>query len=404
MARIVVNQNLVTNPDELMKLCPFGAMEWDNEYLTINAACKMCQICVRKGPEGVFTCEVDEEVPAIDKNKWRGIAVYVDHLEGDIHPVTLELVGKAKEMAAKINHPVYCIFMGHNIKEKANLLLNYGVDEVFVYDDEELKHFRIEPYTAVIEDFINKVKPTIVLVGATSIGRSLAPRVAARFRTGLTADCTVLDVDEKTDLAQIRPAFGGNIMAHIFTPNNRPQFATVRYKVFSAPEIDCDAKGKVTVCDIAKEKLASKIKVLEVKMKEKVKSIEDAEVIVVAGSAVKRAEDLELIKKLADKLGGMMAVTRPLIEAGLADPRLQIGLSGRTVKPKLIITCGVAGAIQFVAGMDKSDYIVAINTDEHAPIFNVAHYAIIGDIFEIVPKLIDQLDAQVNATAAKSVC
>ncbi|MPL97338.1 Caffeyl-CoA reductase-Etf complex subunit CarE [bioreactor metagenome] len=404
MARIVVNQNLVTNPDELMKICPFGAMEWDNEYLTINAACKMCQICVKKGPEGVFSCEVNEDVPAIDKSKWRGIAVYVDHLEGDIHPVTLELVGKAKEMANKINQPVYCVFMGYNISEKASLLLNYGVDEVFVYDDAELKHFRIEPYTAVMEDFINKVKPTIMLVGATSIGRSLAPRVAARFRTGLTADCTVLDVDENTDLAQIRPAFGGNIMAHIFTPNHRPQFATVRYKVFSVPEIDCTAKGKVTVCEIAKEKLVSRIKVLEVKMKEKVKSIEDAEVIVVAGSAVKRAEDLEMIKTLADKLGGMVGVTRPLIEAGMADPRFQIGLSGRTVKPKLIITCGVAGAIQFVAGMNKSDYIVAINIDENAPIFNVAHYAIVGDMFEIIPKLLQQLDAQANAVAAKSVC
>lgn len=402
MARIVVNQSLVTSPDELMKLCPFGAMEWDNEYLTINAACKMCQICVKKGPEGVFTCEVDQEVAAIDKSKWRGIAVYVDHLEGDIHPVTLELVGKAKEMAKKINHPVYCVFMGKNIKDKANELLSYGVDEVFVYDDPELNHFRIEPYTAVMEDFINKVKPTIVLVGATSIGRSLAPRVAARFRTGLTADCTILDVEENTDLAQIRPAFGGNIMAHIFTPNNRPQFATVRYKVFSVPEVDCNANGKVTICDISREKLSSQIKVLEVKMKPKVESIEDAEVIVVAGSAVKKPQDLELIKQLAEKLGGMMAVTRPLIEAGMADPRLQIGLSGRTVKPKLIITCGVAGAIQFVAGMDKADYIVAINIDENAPIFNVAHYAIIGDIHEVVPKLIKQLEE--NAAAPKFVC
>lgn len=393
MAKIVINQNLVTNPDELVKLCPFGAIEWDNEYLTINAACKMCQLCVRKGPEGVFTCEQDEEVVAIDKSQWRGIAVYVDHLEGDIHPVTLELIGKAKEMAGKINHPVYCVFMGHNIRDKAKRLLYYGVDEVFVYDDAELEHFRIEPYTAVVEDFIHNVKPTIVLVGATSIGRSLAPRVAARFRTGLTADCTVLDVDENTDLAQIRPAFGGNIMAHIYTPNNRPQFATVRYKVFSAPEKSGQAAGKVTMCNIGKDKLASAITVLDVRKKEKVKSIEDAEVIVVAGSAIKKAQDLDMVQQLADKLGGMMAVTRPLIEAGLADPRLQIGLSGRTVKPKLIVCCGVAGAIQFVAGMDKSDYIVAINTDEHAPIFNVAHYAIIGDIYDILPKLTEQLDA-----------
>jgi electron transfer flavoprotein alpha subunit len=393
MGRIVINQKLVTNPDELVKLCPFGAIEWDNQYLSINAACKMCQLCVRKGPKGVFTCEQEEPAAAIDKSKWRGIAVYVDHFEGDIHPVTLELVGKAKEMAQKIHHPVYCIFMGRNIKHRAEELLHYGVDEVFVYDDGELAHFRIEPYAAVVEDFINKVKPAIVLVGATSLGRSLAPRVAARFRTGLTADCTMLDVGENTDLAQIRPAFGGNIMAHIYTPNNRPQFATVRYKVFSAPVRGPQAAGKVTLCDIDRDKLASAIKVLEVRKKEKVKSIEEAEVIVVAGSAVKKAQDLTMIQQLADKLGGMMAVTRPLIEAGMADPRLQIGLSGRTVKPKLIVCCGVSGAIQFVAGMDRADYIVAINTDEHAPIFNVAHYAIIGDIYEIIPRLAEQLDA-----------
>ncbi|MEN6412375.1 MAG: electron transfer flavoprotein subunit alpha [Veillonellales bacterium] len=398
MAKIIIDQGKAANPAELVKLCPFGAIEWDNEYLTINAACKMCQLCVKKGPEGVFTCEAEEEAAAIDKSKWKGIGVYVDHLAGDIHPVTLELVGKAKEMAKKINHPVYCLFAGQNVKEKANQLLQYGVDEVFVYDDAELKHFRIEPYAAVVEDFIRRVQPAIMLVGATTIGRSLAPRAAARFRTGLTADCTLLDVGENTDLAQIRPAFGGNIMAHIFTPNHRPQFATVRYKVFSVPEKSEQPAGKVTLCEIDKAKLSSRIKVLEVKKKERVRSIEEAEVVVVAGSGIKKAQDLDMIQELAEKLGGMMAVTRPLIEAGMADPRLQIGLSGRTVKPKLIITCGVSGAIQFVAGMDKADYIVAINTDEHAPIFNVAHYAMIGDLYEIVPKLLEQL----NLMTAKS--
>lgn len=390
MAKIVIAQDKVTNPEELMKLCPFAAIEWDNEYLSINAACKMCKICVKKGPEGIFTC-VEDEVVAIDKTKWRGITVYVDHLAGDIHPVTFELISKAKELAKKVNYPVYCVFMGHNIKDRAHELLSYGVDEVFIYDEEDLKYFRIEPYAAVLEDFINNIKPSIVLVGGTTVGRSLAPRVAARFRTGLTADCTILDIGENSDLAQIRPAFGGNIMAHIYTPNTRPQFATVRYKVFSVPEKVQNPQGKITECSISAEKLTSKIKVMQIKQKEKIKSIEDAEVIVVAGAGLKNAKDITMVQDLADKLGGMVAATRPLIEAGWADPRMQIGLSGRTVKPNLIITCGVFGAIQFIAGMDKAETIIAINTDENAPIFDVAHYGIVGDLYDVVPKLIETL-------------
>lgn len=392
MARIVINQKLVTSPENLMKLCPFNAIEWDNEYLQINAACKMCKICVKKGPEGVFVCEEDK-VEEIDKSLWKGICVYVDHVDGDIHPVTFELIGKAKEMAAKINHPVYALFAGSNIQDKAAEILHYGVDEVFVYDAPELKHFRIEPYTAVMEDFINKTKVSTVLVGGTNVGRSLAPRVAARFRTGLTADCTILDMDESTDLAQIRPAFGGNIMAHIYTPNNRPQFATVRYKIFDAPERTQEQSGKITLCSLDADKLNSRISVKGVVKKETVQSIEDAEVIVVAGGAIKTKEGLDMCKAIAEKLGGMLAVTRPLVEAGLADARLQIGLSGRTVKPRLIICAGVAGYIQFVAGMDKSETIIAINTDADAQIFDVAHYGIVGDVNEVLPKLAAELGA-----------
>lgn len=391
MAKIIIHQEKVTNSDALIALCPFNAIEYDNQYLSINAACKMCKICIKKG-EGVFEW-IEDEVVGIDKSKWKGIAVYVDHVEGDIHPVTFELIGKAKELAAKINHPVYCIFMGHEIKEKANELLHYGVDEVFVYDEEALKDFRIEPYTAAFEDFIQQLKPTIVLVGGTTVGRSLAPRIAARFKTGLTADCTILGVQENTDLDQIRPAFGGNIMAHIYTPNHRPQFATVRYKIFSAPERVESPVGKITMCDISKEALASKITVLDVRKKEKEVSIEDAEVVIVAGRGIKRQEDLVMIHKLADILGAQIASTRPLIEAGWTDPRKQIGLSGRTVKPRLIITCGVSGAIQFVAGMNNAECIIAINQDSNAPIFNVAHYALVGDIYQILPKLIEKISS-----------
>ena len=235
MAKVVINQEKIDNIDEVLKLCPFNAIELIDQKIEINSACKMCKICVKKGPKGAFEF-VENLKKEINKDEWKGIAVYVDHHEGDIHPVTYELIGKAREMAKKVNYPVYCVFVGKDIKDKCDKLISYGVDEVFVYDNPEFEHFRIEPYSRAVEDFINNIKPTIMLVGGTTLGKFLAPRLAARFKTGLTADCTILDIQENTDLVQIRPAFGGNIMAHIHTPNNRPQFATVRYKIFSEPE------------------------------------------------------------------------------------------------------------------------------------------------------------------------
>lgn len=391
MGKLVVNQEKINNIDELIKICPFGALENVGGKLDINSSCKMCKLCVKKGPKGAVEFVEDNEKVKIDKSKWNGIVVYVDHVDGEIHPVTYELIGKAEELAKKINHKVYCVFIGNNIKEKAEELLHYGVDEVLVYDYKDLKHFRIEPYTNAFENAIKTIKPAAILVGATTVGRSLAPRIAARFRTGLTADCTILDIKEDTDLVQIRPAFGGNIMAQIVTPNSRPQLATVRYKVMDAPERSEKALGKITVCSLEEDKLQSKLTVLDVFKKEQEVSIADAEVIVVAGRGIKAEKDLQMIEELALLLGGKVAATRPLIESGWSDSKSQVGLSGRTVRPKLIITCGVSGAVQFTAGMNNSDYIFAINKDEKAPIFKVAHYGVVGDLYKIVPQLIEEI-------------
>lgn len=392
MAHIKIYQRNIKDLDDLIKVCPFNAIEYVNTRVTINSACKICNICSKEYPE-VFKLVEDQEV-SVDKSEWKGVAVYIDHVEGEIHPVSFELIGKAKKLAAKINHPVYAVFIGENITKRATEVLKYGVDEVCVYDHKLLKKFLIEPYTAVFEDFVNLKKPTIVLVGGTTVGRSLAPRVAARFKTGLTADCTILDVQENTDLDQIRPAFGGNIMAHIHTPNHRPQFATVRYKIFDAPEIIKNPHGIITSCFIDEENMKSRIRILEACAKEKSESIEDAEVIIVVGSAFSKKEDLQLAYRLADLLNAKVASTRPLIEKGWMDPRLQIGLSGRTVRPKIIITCGVSGAIQFVAGMSGSEHIIAINTDPNASVFKVAHNAIVGDIYQILPQLISKIESE----------
>ena len=242
-----------------------------------------------------------------------------------------------------------------------------------------------------VKDFINKVKPCSILVGATTVGRQLAPRVAARFKTGLTADCTILDMAESTDLIQIRPAFGGNIMAQICTPNNRPQIATVRYKVMNAAERVENPTGEVVLESIEEEKLKSSIKVIAVKEKQKRNTIENADVIVAVGRGLKTKEDISMIEELAACLGAEIACTRPLVESGWVEARRQIGLSGRTVRPKLIITCGISGAVQFTAGMNNSDHIFAINSDENAPIFKVADYGIVGDMYKIVPALIKMI-------------
>lgn len=391
MGKLIVHQDKVTDIAAMVALCPFKALEDNNGKLEINAGCKLCKLCVKKGQPGAMEFVEEEVGPQVDKSLWKGITVYVDHVEGDIHPVTLELLGKARELADKIGHPVQALFLGSGIGDKAHELLHYGVDKVYVVDTPELMDFKIESYTAAFEAYINKVKPSAILVGATSVGRQLAPRIAARFKTGLTADCTILDMHDNTDLVQIRPAFGGNIMAEILTTNTRPQLATVRYKVMNAPERSEEAKGEVIPLEVPAAKLKARMEVLGIIKKEKEKTIESAEVLVVAGRGLKKPEDIAMVRQLAETLGGDIACTRPLVEAGWMEAAHQIGLSGRTVRPKLIITCGVSGAIQFVAGMNNSEQVVAINSDPEAPIFKVANYALVGDIYEIIPQLIEKI-------------
>ena len=393
MGYLKIEQKVITKEiaEKMVEICPFGAISYENEELKINAGCKMCKLCVKKGVEGVVTF-VEEETPQIDKSMWNGITVYAEQEKGVIHPVTYELLGKAVELAKVNDEPVYVLLIGHQLEEAAKELLYYGADTVFCYDSPELKDFLVGPYTNALEDFVNKVHPSVIMIGATLSGRSFAPRAAARFRAGLTADCTVLKMKENKDLIQIRPAFGGNIMAQIVTPNSRPQFCTVRYKVFSTPQRSEISKGEISYMTMDAEKYSTLVEIKEIIEKPKEVDISEAEIIVAAGRGVKSKTDLELLEKLAEKLGAQMACTRPLIEAGWFDARRQIGLSGRTVKPKLIITAGISGSVQFVAGMKGADCIIAINNDENAAIFDVAHYGFVGDLYEIVPELLKYLE------------
>ncbi len=375
--------------EKLKSLCPFGAISYtEKEGLSIGMGCKLCKLCVKKS-DGVITFE-EELSPRVDKSLWKGILVFCEHFHGKIHNVTFELLGKARELAAVTGQNVMALMIGSDITDKAKELYCYGADDVYVYDNPGLRDFLIEPYTNVFESFIRQIRPSSILVGATNVGRSLAPRVAARLRTGLTADCTSLEMTEDTDLVQIRPAFGGNIMARIMTPNHRPQFCTVRYKIFSKPEkTDCDREP--ISMEVTDRMLVTNARIVDIELKPEDVDISEAEVIVQCGRGVKSKSDLAMVQELANLLGARMACTRPLVENNWFDAKHQIGLSGRTVKPKLLICIGVSGAVQTVAGMKGSDLIIAINSDPQAPIFDVAHYGYVGDLYEIVPKLIEKI-------------
>lgn len=390
MAQLVINHEKCIQCELCVTRCPFNAMSMVNGKVETNAACKMCRICVKNCPVNAITVE-EEKVQEIDKSLWQDILVYVEHDNESIHPVSYELIGKALELAKPVNMKVAALMAGKNIKELAQELLYSGVNRVYLYDDESLETFRVDTFAKVFEDCINEMKPSVCLVGATTTGRSLAPRVAVRFQTGLTADCTSLEMRENTDLVQIRPAFGGNIMAKIINTKCRPQFATVRYKVMNAPEMLAEKQGTIIEREVTDEMKKSGIEILKVEKKAKVSSIEEAEILVVAGSAIKDEKGMEMIQEFAKLLNASVAVTRPMVEKGLGHVNQQIGLSGRTVKPKLIITCGVSGAIQFTAGMKDSEVIVAINSDPNAPIFELAHYVVVDDIYAIIPKLIAKL-------------
>ena len=395
MAKLIIHQDKIIDRYAFLSLCPFGALEYAGGSIHAGAGCRMCGLCVRKGPPGAAEIQQDE-TPRLDKSAWHGIAVYADQTEGEIHPVTCELIGKARELAAVIGQPVYVLLIGSGMDEAAQRLRRYGADKIYVYDDPQLKYFRCEPYAAVFTHFVNTVKPGSILVGATTVGRQLAPRVAARLKTGLTADCTVLEMNENSDLSQIRPAFGGNIMAHIKTPNHRPQMATVRYKVMRAPQRS-DPSGEVIRCSCAGLDLSSGVEVLRIARKEQEQFIEASDVLVAAGRGIKKEEDRAMLETRAGLLGGQLACTRPLAERGWMDAKRQIGLSGRTVRPKLIITAGVSGSVQFAAGMNNSDTIFAINSDPNAPIFKIAHYGIVGDLYGIIPELIRKIRAKKEA-------
>jgi len=316
-------------------------------------------------------------------NEYNGLMVFAEQTEGRIHPVSYELLGKGTEIAQKLGIEVCSVLLGSNMGDEINELFYYGAQKVYYFDHPTLAEFDLLNYKHNLVRLVNDVKPETLLVGATHLGRSLGPRVAAALATGLTADCTALEVGDEGNLIQIRPAFSGNIFAHIRT-TTRPQMATVRYKVMQKLARDDSKTGEVIRKD--PEIIDSVLKIVD-KTSAGGINIAEAEVVVCGGRGLKNAGDFALLQDLATALGGTVGCTRPIVDDAWMGKQHQVGFSGNTVKPKLYLAVGVSGSPQHLAGMRDSDVIVAINADPSAPIFKVADYGIVGDLYEVVPKL-----------------
>ena len=330
-----------------------------------------------------------------DINQYKDIWVFAEQRQGKITPVVIELLGEGRKLADTKGIKLNAILLGKDVNGLAEELIAYGAETVYVADDPLLENFTTDGYTKVIVDAVNEIKPEIVLIGATNIGRDLAPRIASRLNTGLTADCTKLEIDpEDGKIKQTRPAFGGNIMATIICPDARPQMSTVRPGVMDKAVRNDDNKGNIVPLkyDIKESDIRTKIIEIVKHAVEKV-SLTDANIIVSGGLGLQNADGFKLIEELADKLGGVVGSSRAAVDAGWIDKSHQVGQTGTTVKPNLYIACGISGAIQHLAGMKESSIIVAINKDPDAPIFSVADYGIVGDLYKVIPELISEIDA-----------
>jgi len=376
-----------------IKACPFGAITILNKKAVIDLSkCNLCGACKESCKFGAIVI-FKQEITRKDLSNYKNVWVFVEENDRKIAPVTKELLGKAKELARDLNCKVVAIYLGYNIKEKANELIHKGADKVILVDKKELENFIAENYSNVIVYLINKYKPEIFLAGATTIGRSLVSRIAVSIHTGLTADCTGLDIDKENRLLiQTRPAFGGNIMAQIITPNYRPQMATVRHKVMKELEADKTRKGEVIEEIIDGKFFDERIKFINF-IKEEVEKVNlsEADIIVSGGRGLGEAKNFSLVRELAEALGGAVGASRAAVDSGWISYSHQVGQTGRTVAPKIYIACGISGQIQHLVGMQSSKIIIAINKDPNAPIFKVANYGIVGDLFVVIPLLIKKL-------------
>jgi len=382
--------------------CPYGAIDMVDDKAEFNENCTSCGACAYACPTGAIVLEMAGK-GEVDTSEYEGLWVVGEITsDGKLAMVTAELIGEGRKLAEELDTDVSVVLIGHDISDLADRVAGYGADRVYVVDHEALKRYRTQPFTNVLTGLINQHKPEIVLIGATSMGRDLASRVAARIKAGLTADCTELTINPETKLLeQTRPAFGGNVMATILCEYTRPQMATVRPKVMAPMEFDESREAEVIEVPVNIDEKSIATKILEV-IKDETGSdvnLTEADIIVSGGRGLGDPKHFALIEELAEVVGGAVGASRATVDAGWIPATHQVGQTGKTVHPKLYIACGISGAVQHLAGMSSSDCIVAINKDPDAPIFEVAHFGIVGDLFDVVPAMIEAIKERRTDTA-----
>ncbi len=393
---LIVDNELCIGCGACEENCAFAAIEVVDGIAVVGDACTLCGACVDCCEVDALTIEGAEKSVQMDLASWNGVWVYCEFRAGTLATVALELLGIGRKLADARGVKLSAVLIGSGTDNSAEKLIAHGADIVYRADDEALTYFTDETYGAVLTKLIQEHKPEIVLAGATAIGRSFIPGVANTLGAGLTADCTQLGIRE-TDgaLLQTRPAFGGNIMATIECPNSRPQMSTVRPNVMKELEFDASRSGDIIDVTLDPAMLKSRVRVLESVIAEQDDvNIQESDILVGGGRGLDNEKGFELIRELATSLKGSVSASRAVVDAGWIGYPHQVGQTGKTVAPKLYIACGISGAIQHVAGMQSSETIVAINRDKNAPIFDVADFGIVGDLFEVLPKLIKQIEEQ----------
>lgn len=388
---IIVNREKCTGCGECISSCPFEAIVMKDGSAFINEYCQACMACLSTCPEGAIVQTEAESQRGMDISEYKGVWVFAEQREGKIASVAYELLGVGRKLADELGTNLSAVLLGSPPANAENLI-QWGADTVYHASDPIFDQFNDEPYAHALCELISRHRPEIVLAGATAIGRSFFPRVAARVRTGLTADCTALAVDKETrNLLQIRPAFGGNIMATILCPRHRPQMATVRPRVMKRCNYNEGRKGEIV--PVRFEALRTRTKVLETVKEgsEAMLNLQDADIIVSGGRGLGDPKGFKLLEELAQLLGGAVGSSRAAVDSGWIPYRHQVGQTGKTVCPRVYIACGISGAVQHLVGMQSSDIIIAINKNPEAPIFNVATYGLVGDLYEILPLLIKKI-------------